>query len=153
MTLHGMKPLIIILKMSSAILKHVSIFSFNHVSSKSNLKYADNSGAMKNQYTWWASRPINYICVHIHLYVLPPEGGSLGRWDFGRADILWNRLGDTRHSFLLRWGLSLICSDGTGTPEWSRHPQEAHGTFHQGLKCHHNWKSGQAVSTATSHHM
>lgn len=33
--------------MSSAILRHVSIFSFNHVSSKSNLKYADNSGATK----------------------------------------------------------------------------------------------------------
>lgn len=33
--------------MSSAILKHVSIFSFNQVSSKSNLKYADNGGVMK----------------------------------------------------------------------------------------------------------
>lgn len=33
--------------MSSVISKYVSIFSFNHVSSKSNLKYADNSGAMK----------------------------------------------------------------------------------------------------------
>lgn len=33
--------------MSSTILKNVSIFSFNRVSSKSNLKYADNSRAMK----------------------------------------------------------------------------------------------------------
>lgn len=33
--------------MSSAMLKHVSIFSFDHVSSKSNLKYADNREAMK----------------------------------------------------------------------------------------------------------
>lgn len=33
--------------MSGTILKNVSIFSFTRVSSKSNLKYADNSRAMK----------------------------------------------------------------------------------------------------------
>lgn len=47
MILYGMKRLIIILKMLSVILRYVSIFLFNYVSSKFNLKYVDNSGVTK----------------------------------------------------------------------------------------------------------
>lgn len=78
----------------------------------------------ENQYTWWASHLINYICVHIHLYVLSTEVGDMDEGTSGWHGTLQKRWVYTHHSVLLKWELRWICSDGTGTPERSRHPME-----------------------------
>lgn len=61
-----------------------------------------------------------YVCTYTSVCT-SPRRWRCGQRDFRMADTLQSRLAGARHPVLLRWGLSLICSDGTGTPELPRH--------------------------------
>ena len=61
-----------------------------------------------------------YMCTYTFVCTSPRKW-RCGRWDFRMADTWQSQLADTQHSVLLKRGFSLICSDGTGTPELPRH--------------------------------
>ena len=73
---------------------------------------------------YWMSRPPDklYMCTYTFVRT-SPRRWRCGRRDavFRTADALQSQLADARHPVLLKWGFSLICSDGTGAPELPRH--------------------------------
>lgn len=103
---------------------------------------------------YWMSRPPDklYMCTYTFVRT-SPRRWRCGRRDFRTADALQSQLADARHPVLLKWGFSLICSDGTGAPELPRHsPARSSWYLSSGPDMPTQLEVTTRI-TATSHHM
>ena len=98
------------------------------------------------------SQPPNklYMCTYTFVCTAP-RSRRHGQWGFRMARHITasTSLCSTFYPPQMRIKLNTEWLDRH--PRVIKAPQGGHGIFHQGLKCHGNWKSGQAVPTATSH--